>query len=151
MTIKTITTKTGKTISVEMVREVQDKVSYADGYNIVTGREIIEFTNIVIRNNVGKILMDGKKITYPASIPAEMRSQGAVACIGNAYITQEIVSLVLSALEELDADNPKSDEQVSIEKAAEQAAKEYAAWVNSPEQIAYRAFEREMNNPNSDY
>jgi hypothetical protein len=150
MTTKTITTKTGKTIAVEMVRKVQDKVSYADGYNIVTGREIVEYTNITLRDAAGKYLASDKEIDTTSNISAEMRSKGAVARIGQACITQEIVDLVASALAELEAENPKSDEQIAIETAKAQAIAENDAWYNSPEEIAYRKFEREMNAPDSD-
>jgi hypothetical protein len=150
MTTKTITTKTGKTITVEMVREVQDKVNYSDGYNIVVGREIVEYTNITLRDSNGKTLMTGKEIDTPKSIPAEMKNKGAVACIGNAYVTQEIVDLVTAAFAELEAENPKSDEQIAIEVAKVKAIADHDAWYDSPEQVAARNFEYEMNRPDSD-
>jgi len=151
MTTKTITTKSGKTITVEMVREVQDKVNYSDGYNIVTGREIVEYTNITLRDATGKTLMTGDEIDTPRNIPSEMKVKGAVACIGNAYVTQEIVDLVTAAFAELQAKNPKSDEQVAIESAKAQAIADHDAWYYSDDAIASRKLERDMDDPNSDY
>jgi hypothetical protein len=151
MATKQITTKSGKTITVELVRKVQDKTNYCDGQNVSTSREIVEYTNITMCDTNGKILTTGKSIITPSNIPAEMKSKGAVASIGNAYIPQEIVDIVTTALNELDAENPKSAEQVEIENAKAQAEAQYSAWVNSPEQIAARKFEREMNSANSDF
>jgi hypothetical protein len=150
MTTKTITTKTGKTITVEMVREVQDKVNFADGYNIIVGREIVEYTNITLRDATGKTLMTGNEIDTPKSIPAEMKAKGAVACIGNAYVTQEIVDLTATALAELEAENPKSDEQIAIETAKTQAIADHDAWYDSPDAVRARKLERDMDDPNSD-
>jgi hypothetical protein len=149
MATKTIITKSGKTITVEMVRKVQDKINYSDGYDIVVGREIVEYTNITMRDAGGKILTHGSEIDIPRSIPDGM--SGAVACIGNVYVTREIIDLVVAAIAELEAENPKSNEQIAIETAKAKAIADHDAWYYSPEQIAARKFERDMDNPNSDY
>ena len=104
-----------------------------------------------MRDANGKVLTTGKSITTPKNIPAQMKSQGAVATIGNVYVSQEIVGLVSAALAELDADNPKTAEQIAIETGKALAEAVYSNWITSPEQIAARKFEREMNSENSDY
>lgn len=151
MAIKTFTTKSGKTVNVEFVRKVQDKVSYADGWNIVTGREIIEYQNIT--------LLDGKKVIacgrgvdklHPG-IPtnAKMIARGAVARIGDAYIPQELVNQIESVLAELDAENPKSEEQLAIEhdKAVAKARME----AEEPKRRQHEEFSRKMERADSDY
>jgi hypothetical protein len=155
MTRKQITTSGGTTITVEMVRMVQDKVNYSDGYNIVVGREIIEFTKITLRDAAGKCHASGSRVDMVTPTGyrncAELITKGAVARIGDSYVSQEIVDLVTAALAELETENPKSDEQIAIETAKIQSEAAYDAWYNSPEQIAYREFEDEMDSPNSDY
>lgn len=152
MATKTVTTKSGKTIKVELVREVQDKVAYADGYNIVTGREIVEYTNITFYDLSGKVVAQGREMSmvHP-SIPsnAKLIAQGAVARVGDAFIPQEAVDIIAAALAELEAENPKSEEQLAIEQAKADA---HARWeADLPAIMEAEAFDRKMNDPHSDY
>ena len=152
MTTKTVTTKTGKTIKIELVRKVQDKSIYNDGQRTTTGREIVEYTNISLYSADGKLLASGKTIDpLWGNNKSEMAARGAVASIGKSAVTQEIVDLVNAAFAELDAENPKTDEYNSIKSNASQAIADHNNWYNSPEQIAYRKLQRNMDNPNSDY
>jgi len=152
MTTKTISTKTGKTISVEMVREVQDKVSYADGYNITTGREIVEYTNITLRDETGKILATGKELSkLSPKFDAKGIAGGAVGKLGKTYLRQEMYDQVAGVIADVELETPKSGEQIAIETAKAQVEAAHDAWYNSPEQIAARKFAYEMNRPNSDY
>lgn len=149
MTTKTITTKSGKTIKVELVRNVQDKVAYADGHNIVIGREIYERTSITLYDQAGKRIAHGSEMTtlHP-KLDAKMIEKGAVARVGDAYLPQENVDLIKAALAELDIENPKSDEQLAIEQAKVNA---HARWeADLPAMMAAEAFEREMNRADSD-
>lgn len=153
MTIKTMTTKSGKIVEVELVRAVNDKIAYADGWNIPVGREIIERTTITLRDQSGKKLAAGNSVSplQPKIFrtDAEMQERGAVGQIGNAYIPQEIVDLINAALAELEAENPKSDEQIAIERhEAERLAR-----VESERDAIYAAaeLERRMDDPNSDF
>lgn len=153
MTTKTVTTTSGKIIKVELVRKVQDKVSYADGYNIVVGREIVEYTNITFCDASGKTLASGKEVSklYPqirGSRDAEMMAKGAVAKVGDAYVTQGNLDLIKAALAELDAENPKSAEQLAIEAAKAEA---YARWeAELPAMRESEEFERRMDRADSD-
>lgn len=151
MTTKTITTKSGKTIKVELVRKVQDKVSYADGDNIVVGREIVEFTNITFCNEAGKVITRGKEIgplMGSASNIAAMADRGAVARIGDAAVTQEVVDLINAAFAALEAENPKDAEYLAIKQAKADA---HARWeAELPAIMESEAFERRMDDPNSD-
>lgn len=151
MTTKTITTKTGKTITVEMVRKVQDKVNYSDGYNIVTGREIVEHTNITLRDETGKTITTGDHLSNVSPrFDAKAIEAGAVGKVGDAYLRQEMYDLVVRLIADVDAQTPKTDEQIKIEAEQAAAIAKHDAWYNSPEQIAAREFEREMNRPDSD-
>lgn len=153
MAVKTVTTKSGKTIKVELVRKVQDKVANLDGDRFVTGREIVEYTNITFLGDNGKVIAKGKEISslYPNVFDRDAKAmeQGAVGQIGNAYIRQDVADLINAALAELDAENPKSDEQLAIEQAKAEA---HARWeADLPAIMAAEELERKMDDPNSDY
>jgi hypothetical protein len=152
MTTKTITTKTGRTITVEMVRKVQDKVNFADGYNIVTGREIVDYTTITLRDETGKEMATGSSLRSNLSprVDANGIAAGAVGIIGNMYLRREMYDLVAGLLAEVEAETPKSDEQIAIETAKAQAEAAHEAWYNSPEEVHYREFVRRMEAPDSD-
>lgn len=152
MTTKSITTANGKTITVEMVRKVQDKVNYADGYNIVTGREIIDITTITLQDAAGKTIANGNHLmSVSQRFDAQPIKDGAVGKIGNVYLRQDTYDIVAGLIAAVEAETPKSDEQIKMEEQAAQAKIEYDNWYNSPEQIAHRRLMREMDNPNSDY
>jgi hypothetical protein len=151
MTNKTITTETGKTITVEIVRKVQDKIAYLDGYNLPSGREIVDITNITLRDETGKIIVTDHELSkvYPM-FDAKGIAGGAVAKLGNVYLRQDMYDLVAGLLAEVDAETPKSDEQIAIETAKAAAEKTHDAWYNSPEEITARKFARRMEAEDSD-
>lgn len=76
---------------------MQDKVNYADGWNIVTGRELVDMISI-------KVIADGKEITRSRFAPhtlnprlmdeKKMIAAGAYARIDNAYINEERYNLI---------------------------------------------------------
>lgn len=148
MATKTITTKSGKTIEVELVREVQDKVAYADGQNIVTGREIVEYQNINFYDGK-KLIASGKEITPMIGGNAkQMAAQGAVAQIGKAAITQQVVDQIQAAFAELEAENPKNAEYLAIKQSQANALTRWGAdepWRRQREEFA-RKMEREDSN-----
>lgn len=151
MATKTVTTQSGKTIKVELVRNVQDKVAYADGYNLVTGREVVERTSITLLDG-NKVIAKGSEIgsLYPSisKTDRQMQEKGAVGRIGDAYLPANIIDQIKSALAELDAQNPKSAEQAEIESAKAAAEAQYDA--DLPDMMAAQEFDRRMDDPNSD-
>ncbi len=153
MTTKTITTQKGSTITVEMERKVQDKISYADGYKIVTGREIVDTTKITFRDASGKTLGSGNRLERHLSprFDAKSIAAGAVGKVGNIYLLQETYDLVSGLLADVEAETPKSDEQIAIETAQKKAEEDYMTWYNSPEAIRSRKLEQEMDREDSDY
>lgn len=153
MASKSITTKSGNIIVVELERRVQDKVSYADGYNMVVGREVVERTKIKFLDRNGKLVAEGNEVQklYPkiSRMDAQAMEQGAVGKVGTgAYVRQEVLDQINAALAELDAENPKSDEQLAIEAAKAEALARYEAEL--PAMMEAEAFARRMDDPNSD-
>lgn len=149
MAIKTLTTNSGKTIKVEMVREVQDKVAFADGDNIVVGREIVEYENIYFYDGK-KLLASGKSISPMIGRNAEsMRKQGAVAQIGNVAISQQVADMIQAAFAELDSENPKSQEYLAIKKSQADALARWEA--EEPMRRQREDFMRKMEREDSDY
>lgn len=148
MATKIVTTKSGKTIKVELVREVQDKVAYADGQKIVTGREIVEYTNINFYDGK-KLIASGKEIgPLVGSNAKQMAAQGAAARIGVAAISQDVVNQIKAAFAELEAENPKSAEYLAIEQAKADARARWDA--EEPKRRRDEMFARRMDDPNSD-
>lgn len=149
MATKTITTKSGKTIKVELVREVQDKVAYADGQNIVTGREIVEYSNIWFYDGK-KLIAAGKEVRPLTGTNAkQMAAQGAVAQIGKAAITQQVAEQIQATFAELEAENPKSAEYLAIKQAQ---VDRLARWeAEEPQRREIEEFARKMERADSDY
>ena len=152
MTTKSITTKSGKTITVEMIRKVQDVVAYADGLNITTGREIIENTTITLRDETGKIIVTTNSLSkVNQKFDSKAIAAGAVAKLGGIYIRQDVYSAVVGLLAEVESETPKSAEQIAIETAKSNAKIAFATWYNSADQIAHRNLMRDMDSADSDY
>jgi hypothetical protein len=151
MTIKTATTQNGKMIKVEIIREVNDKVSYADGFQVVTGREIIEITSIIISDASGKTLVSGSRLDkLNQKTDSKAIAAGAVAKLGNAYIMPALYEMIVNLLAEVEAETPKSDEQKSIELAIATAEAKINEYENSQEYVASKKMEAEMDRSDSD-
>jgi hypothetical protein len=149
MTAKTITTKTG-TVTVEITRYVVEQKD-AD-FGIVYGKETIDRTVITLRDHSGKTLAKDNCIRdLHQKFDAKFMAQGAVGKINNAYIGQETYDLISNLIAEVDAETPKSEEQIAIETAKANQIAENEAWHNSPEQVSYRKFAVEMDSEDSDY
>ncbi len=120
MTTKTATTKSGKTIKVEITRRVQDKTNYSDGFGIVTGREIVDITEITLLDG-NKVLTTGHSVKLlNQKYDSKMIAAGAFARVGDAYLTKENYDLLVSLIAEVEAETPKSEEQIEIEREQEQ-------------------------------
>jgi uncharacterized Zn ribbon protein len=149
-------TNSGKTIEVTVERGTWNEEISLDGMATGTIKtHIIDSTNIILRDQSGKALTTGDSIDMVTPLlyhnHAELISKGAVARIGDAYITREIVDLANDAIAECIAAAPKTAEQVAIDTANAQAEIERDAWYDSAEQVNARKLEREMERPDSDY
>ena len=147
---KSITTSKGSTITVEMVREVGDKMAYLDGLNEKSGREVIEYTNVTLTGADGKTIVRGKLNKLSPEYNKEMCAAGAVARINNVYLKQDMYDLIADLISQVENENPKSDEQIKIEAAQAKQEENYTAWYNSPEQVASRRLTEMMDDPDSD-
>lgn len=117
----TKTLKTSKTIvTVTLERGVYDHENRLDGMLCSTERRYFENTEIAICDASGKRLTSGSKIEplnkkhthYAQAIKA-----GCVAMVGNAFLHPDTRDWIVNALAELEAENPKSDEQIALEAA----------------------------------
>jgi hypothetical protein len=153
----TIATKTislnGKTIKISLIRGVDDRENRLDGMLVSISREIAEYTEIVIYDASGKAIASGSKLSGLSrgyNQYDEAVKRGCKGMVGKCYLMPETYDAIAVALAELDAENPKTDEQIEIEarKAAAKAAGE--AWLDSKEYKDMIAFERRMDDPNSD-
>lgn len=149
--IKSVTTKSGMTIKAEMVREVNDKTANLDGDRYVSGREIYERTYITIIGKDGKVIGRGdgiKKVDPRIPSNRDLIAKGAIARVGDRYVGQDIYDLITGIIAELDAENPKSDEQLAIEAAIAAAKARLAA--EQHDIYESKMFERRMDDPHSD-
>jgi len=122
---RTAETETAK-IEISLTREVTDKVAYADGYNIKTGREVYESYDITITSKKnGKSVHTYGKPNFSFSSKWNTMPEGAFARIGDAYISEATYRLMKGMIAELDAEVGKSDEQVALEVKAEAQKKAY--------------------------
>ena len=147
---KTITTKSGTTVTIKLTRQVNDKIAYLDGYNLLAGREVFESLEIVATLPNGKTASGSSIHKLDSKFDKAAMAKGAYARFGDAYIGQDAYEAIISVIADLDAENPKTAEQINIETAKAKAIADHDAWYDSPEQVRAREFEREMNNPNSD-
>lgn len=146
-------TKNGKTIEVIVERGTWTEEIHLDGMATGTHKtHAVDRTTITLIDQSGKALVSTDwGIDTRSKINKEMAAKGAVAYIGSALVTQEIVDLAQDAIAEANAAAPKTSEQIEIENAEAAAQKARDEWQNSAEQKAARKFSREMDRADSDY
>ena len=164
MTTATRTAETANyTVVVKLTREVVEKNSFSDGWNVSLGKETKEYYEVkmTLKANGKGVSMMGKPGNFAflqvvegsKGIPA-----GAYARLSDAYMSKATYDLVMGLIAELDAEVAKSDEFVAIETDAAERKAKLEAWRNSPEGKAelaaadrHNRLMREMNKANSDY
>jgi len=111
---KTIERKSGSKIELSMTREVVDDIAYADGWNVKTGRRIVELTSITL------VLPNGRRASG-SSInkvsDAKLIAKGGYARVGDAYVSQDAYEVIVAGLAELDAELGKSKEYIALKTA----------------------------------
>lgn len=148
-------TESGKIVEVTVENGTTKEEVMLDGSPTGTYKiNVISNVVIALKDVSSKTLMTGRKIDvvdagYKNS--KELIAKGAVARLGDAYITQEIVNLINDAITEAQASAPKTEDQIALENKSKAEKESYEKWYNSAEQVAYRKFEREMNCEDSDY
>ena len=177
----TVTRKTQKGATIEVTVEQgtwEEKVT-SDGWDVGNTRtHVIDRITVTLSSN-GKVvasetLVDGKLnmvdqyfVVYTADGFTtngigpnynKLIAQGAVARVGNAYVSQEAVDLINSAIAEANEKTEKTNAQKAIEEKKAQEKSRQAAWEKSPAGKAareaderYANFRREMEREDSDY
>ena len=128
-------TKDGRNVKVEikLSREIQDRVAYADGWNVPLGRETVNDLDLVMK-------IDGKHKTSDYHKPsvltgrgyADMIAKGAYAQMGSTLIAKDKYELIMAAISELEAEVTGSEEYAVVRaqedaKEAQRRAKAKAA------------------------
>ena len=129
------TTKAGQNVEIKITRtlRVQDKIGYADGWNINLGKEIIDQTKI-------NMYVDGKYQTGAYRAPekltpsqfdrsaAQYIAMGGYARLGDAIIKEARYNEIMAAIAEMEAELTTPEvEQMKAEETARQQAAEAAA------------------------
>lgn len=155
-------TKSGLIVTVKIEQGTREEKRYLDGYEMGEESHVVNRKKITI-SKYGETLTSGKSVSIIApqthfSNYDELIASGAVASVGNMYISQNILDLVNAATEEAETAVEKTDEQIKIETAKAEMKSEKEAWKKSPEgkaEIAemerYDSFVREMEREDSDF
>lgn len=153
MTTRTIETS-GKTIKVTLERGTWEEEIRLDGMLCGTETHAVDRTEIA--------LYDGsKKLAYGSSLDAlptqhsklnQAIEAGCVGIVGNEwFVKSKTAETIRTALAALEAENPKTIEQIAIENQETEAKAKAYAWLDSDEYHQMVEFDRKMNDPNSDY
>lgn len=147
MTVKTIKTQNGKTIKVEMVREVKDETVWLDG-DTDTRTIYVDETTITLSDENGKMIAQAHELgkVYP-QFDSKAIAGGAVAKLGSVYLRLDMYNLISGLVTEVEAETPKTEMQIKAEAIKAENIADY----NSSEQVEYREFMRQMDSPDSDY
>lgn len=131
----TWTLKDGRKAEVTIVvtREVTTKTSYADGYNVELGKELVETTHVELSIN-GKFVTRGYEAPHALTERSygrdykKLTAAGAYARLGDKYIGKEQYDMVMAAIAEaiVEAETVQTEEQKEM-KAAEIAKTERIA------------------------
>jgi hypothetical protein len=111
------------TIKITLHRGVYDDTVYADGWNLPAGRKTYEIYDVVLTPTAGgkEVITHGKPGDFAfLSKPGQGKGvpAGAVARLGDAYIGKTTYDAIMGLIAALDAELPKSAEQVALEQAA---------------------------------
>lgn len=151
---RTIEISSGKTIKVTIERGTWEEEIRLDGTLCGTKTHAVDRTEIALYAGSKRLAYGSALEPLPTrhSKLADAIKAGCVGIVGRElFVKPETADAIRSALEELDAENPKTAEQIAIEiqRAAAKAAGE--AWLDSDEHRKMVEFERKMSDPNSDY
>jgi len=148
-------------VTVKLTRTVSDKTSYADGYNIKLGREVVEYFDIALRSKTHGFTKEvfGSRTDYEMPRLDSSAPKGAVGCMGHkVWLSQEVYDIITRLMDEAEVELPKSEEQIAIESAKAEEETRWEDWKNSPDGKAkqaewesYEQFKREMERADSDY
>lgn len=151
----TRTTQSGYTITVEILRDVQDKTLWADGWDVPAGREVVDWTLITMAAPDGRIVAKASDVSplNPAlnSKAAAMQSRGVVGKLGDVWVTAETMALIAEAQSEAEAE-AGSDEFWALKEAQDEARRRAArqAEIDAPALREIEEFERRMDAADSD-
>ena len=108
-----------------MIKEIENNISYADGYNINLGKKTTELLNI-------EVFADGKFQTRDLHAPsvldpltsgkeryAKLTAAGAYARLGESFINEEQYGAITGALKEMEAEFKQDAEFVAVKHQEE--------------------------------
>ena len=109
-------------------REVKDRIGFADGWNIPLGREVYENYEAKVTIDSGKhagatLRASGKlgKASF-FGLQTTGKAKGYYR-LGNGYVGKAVYDVAMALIAELEAELPKSEEQLQLEAAQAEAEK----------------------------
>ncbi len=120
-------------IKIERTKEVQDNISYSDGWDINLGKKTVDNLYILV-------YVDGKCKTTDYNAPhvitelgyhssyKELVSKGVYARVGDVYLTEVNYNKIMEAIAESEAEMemPEEFEQIKAQEIAKEVKKEAA-------------------------
>lgn len=143
----------GKTVKVMLERGTWIEDIHLDGMLCGTKMHTIDRTEIALYDGSERLAYGSTLKPLPERHPklAEAKRAGCVGIVGHEwFVKSETADTIRIALAELEAENPKTPEQVELERDKATAKAQAEAWLDSDEYRQMREFERKMDSPNSD-
>lgn len=143
-----------KTVKVTIERGTWDETIGLDGMDCGIKTHSIDRTEIALYDGSKKLSSGNTLSALPKqhSKLADAVKAGCVGIVGNSwFVKPETADAIRSALAELEAENPKTAEQIAIETRKAEAQARADAWLDSAEYREMVEMERKMDDPNSDY
>ena len=154
MNINQTKTIDGLTVTVSIKKEVEDRVSYADGYNVSVGKQAEEFTTISFEKNGVKGSIRDTNFFYiledSASIKKTMPT--AYARFGDKYLSEASYKIIKQIFDEAMSLCEETEEYVSLNNAEAKPEEEKAinAIFEGKTQKEISALEAQYDNINNE-
>lgn len=129
----------GIKVTVKATKKYIDVTSYADGWNVKTGKELYE-------NTVVRIEKDGKKAETSKSLIYKLNEKDRIkkekphfyARFGTYYISEEAYNLIKSVLKEVEEEmNEKFGEATEKKKYTHSKEKKHFGWCDKCHSYCY--------------
>ena len=145
----------GKTVKVTLERGTWIEDVRLDGMLCGTKTHVVDRTEIALYDDRDNRLSYGSTLDPMPTRHGSLKQAIEAGCVGIVgsewFVKAETASAIRAALIELDADNPKTADQIAIETQRAAAKASAEAWLDSDEYRQMVEFEHRMSDPNSDY
>lgn len=122
-------------IQIEKTRELQDDISFADGWNINHGKKTVELTYITIKID-GVIKEKTHSVPFKIWKNDPLRAKGAHGCVGDTYFGVDSYNKIMALIAEIDAELEAAETEEYAEVKAQEIAEEATKAAKIEKEIA---------------